>query len=168
MRGSFAVLPTSASSERLMPGAMIDRLELGRSAEIDDDQVATVFLMRCEDIEGTVRAQRTGLIDIDRKGPGRITLPSDDRRLAEILLRKHCEVVIGARHDRSENELSDIFAREAFDLQELEQPDRIFIARPARIGGNTPARAYLATFEQGEDDICVSDIGGEQHGDLFL
>ena len=77
--------------------------------------------------------------------------------------------MIRARDNRGKDDLGDFFAGHAFDLQQLQQPHRVFVARPARVGRDTPARlqrwnVICAVFKQREDHIGVSDIGRQKHG----
>ena len=53
---------------------------------------------------------------------------------------------------------------EAFELEQLVEPHRIFVGGAARVGGDPPARADLPVIDQREDDIGVAGIDGEQHG----
>jgi len=74
-------------------------------------------------------------------------------------LRQNRQIVIRSRHNRCEDDLCDVFACYPFDLEQLQQPHRILIARPAGIRGNSPTGFDLAPFKQREDNIGVSDIG---------
>ena len=108
------------------------------------------------------------MLDIEFETPFRSALPRNQRGDAEIFFRQDGEIVDRARHHRTDNDLVDVPAVEPLELGELQQPNGIFVARPARIRGNPPAGLYLALVDQREDDIGISDIGGQQHGLALL
>ena len=68
-----------------------------------------------------------------------------------------------AGDDRTNDDLCNVALVESLKFGELEQPYSILVTRPARVGCYTPARLYLAPFDQRENNIRISDIGSEQH-----
>ncbi len=114
-------------------------------------------------IDRAVRAQAGRLLDVDFHAPGQGPLTGEQGGLAEVLFAQHGQVVAGTRHDRRNDHLVDRVEFETFERKELEQPDGIFVCRAARIRGDAPATAHLHAVHQGEDDVGVTDIAGEQH-----
>ena len=58
----------------------------------------------------------------------------------------------------------DVGLGEAFEREQLVQPDRILIGGAPRIGRDPPARADDAVLDQREDEVGVAGVDGEQHG----
>ncbi len=68
-----------------------------------------------------------------------------------------------ARHDGRYDDRVDNVPSITLQLQQLQQPDRIFIRRFARIGCNAPTLPNLHTVNQREFNIGVSSFNREQH-----
>ena len=122
--------------------------------------------MRGDRVERAVGADRRRLDDVELDAVDR---PAAARRRArstpKYLLAEHLQIVERARHDRADDDGGHVVAGEAFELEQLVQPHRIFVGGAARIGGDPPARADLPAFvHQREDDVGVAGIDREQHG----
>src|SRR6478672_523730 len=120
--------------------------------------------MRRDGVERAVGADILRLVDIELQRPCGGALPGDDRRLAEIFLGQDFKVVESARNDGADDHPVDLVARVAFELEQLVEPDRILIGRPARVTGDPPARLDLGAVHEGEHQVCVSDVYGQDHG----
>ena len=120
--------------------------------------------VRGDGVERAVGADALRLVDVERDRPVRRALPGDQRLDAEIFLGEHFEVVQRARDDGADDHRVDVAAAIAFELEQLVQPDRIFVGGAPRIGGDPPARRDLAALDQREDDVGVAGIDREQHG----
>ena len=172
MRGSFAAALTSASRERLIPGAMIpprkrpsaDDIESRRRAEVDDDQVALMLGMSRDHVERTVGADVLRLVDIELERPVSASLSGDQRFDVEIFAREHFEIVERARDDRADDHGRDIGLRVALKLQQLVKPDGILVRGAPRIGRDAPARLDGPAVDKREDEVRITGIDGEQHG----
>ena len=93
---------------------------------------------------------------------------ADDQRLdREIFGAQPPQVEQGWRHHRRDNRRRDRGPLHPFQLHQLRQPDGIFVGGSAMFGGNAPAVLNHAAVHQGEDNIGISDVDGEQH-DLTL
>ena len=69
-----------------------------------------------------------------------------------------------ARDHRGDDHGSHVAARMAFHPQQLVEPDRVFVRRAARIGGDPPAlHDRAAGIDQREFDIGIAVIDREQH-----
>ncbi len=58
----------------------------------------------------------------------------------------------------------DIGETEALECEQLAQPHCIFVGRAADIGGGAPLGADGRALADGEDDVGVAGVDGEQHG----
>ena len=144
---------------------IIDHVEGGGGAEIDDDQIAFVERVGGDGVEHPVGADRFGLGDVELDPPFGRRLAGDERLDAEIFGGEHFEIVKRARHHRADDHRLDVGLGEAFEREQLVQPDRILIGGPPRIGRDPPARADHAVLDQSEDQVGVAGVDGEQHGE---
>ncbi len=85
--------------------------------------------------------------------------------MPKYLLASTVEIVERARAPRCDDDrVHHIGPIIPFELQQLHQPDRIFIRRPARIGRDAPARLELSLLvDEREHDIGVSGVDRQQH-----
>ena len=120
--------------------------------------------VRGDGVERPVGADILRFVDIELDRPGRRPLSGDQRFNSEIFVRENFEIVERARDDRPDDHGMHIALRQAFELEQLMEPDRIFVGRPARVGRDPPARADVAAVDQGEDEVGIAGIDGEQHG----
>jgi hypothetical protein len=149
----------------------IDGIEGRRRAEIDDDEI-TGLGMGGNGIDRAIRTQRARLVHVDVDRIADRPLARDQRLDPEVVGGKHLQVVQRAGHDGGNDDLRHRLAIDAADGEQLHEPYRVFIAGPAWIGGDAPARLQLAIprprrrcrLEQGENDVGVAGIDGEQHG----
>ncbi len=122
-------------------------------------------------VDRAIGAQVLRLIDVQRDAPFERRPTGDQRIMAEIFAGEHFEIVERARDHRGNHHRLDIFPAIAAQREQLAEPDRIFIRRPARIGGDAPARLDLATAlgsrgDERENHIGISRIDREQHDPL--
>ena len=117
----------------------------------------------CDGVERAVRADVLRLVDVKLKRPLGSALSRDQRFDVEIFARKHLQVVERPRHDSANDYGTDVGFGEAFELEQLVQPDRILVGRAPRVGGDPPARLDLAAVDQREDEVRIAGIDRKQH-----
>src|SRR5690606_23897407 len=104
-----------------------------------------------------------GLVDVDFELPGGPALACKNRLHAKIFLRKHGQIMIRTRHDRSDDNPGYLVAAYLLGLEQLVQPHEIFVAGPASIARDTPARTDFPALHQRKNHIGIADIGDQQH-----
>ena len=173
MRGSLAAAVTRASSDRLMPGrddpafvgaGIIDHVEGGGGAEIDDDQVALVERVGGDRVEHPVGADRSAARRRRARSPIRpAPCPATSGSTPKYLAASTSRLWSARGTTVPMITASTSALGEAFELEQLVEPDRILVGGAPRIGGDPPAGADHAVLDQGEDEVGVAGVDGEQH-----
>ena len=155
IRGSIAAALTSASIDRLMPGAMIPPL-YAPEASTTSNVVAvpksmtmrspSMLGVRRDHVERAVGADALRLVDVERDRPGRGALPRDQRLDVEIFGSQHFEIVQRAGNDGADDHRFDVGLGIAFELEQLVKPHRIFVRGSPRVGRDAPPRLDLAAL----------------------
>jgi len=128
----------------LIGAGIIDEVEGRRGAKIDDDQITLVQCMRGDGVERAVGADAARLLDIQLDTPARCALPRHLGLDTEIFAAEHLQIMERARNDDADDHRIDIAPRAPFQLEQLVEPNDIFVRRPPRIGRDPPARLDFA------------------------
>ena len=105
-----------------------------------------------------IRADRLRFLDIQRDAKPRWIASCDQGLHAEIFDGQHLKIMQRTRNDGADDDTRHCRTIPAVQRQQLTQPHRIFVCRPARIGRNAPARDDSFAVDQREHDIGIAGV----------
>ena len=117
-----------------------------------------IFRVRGNDVERAVGADILRLVDVEGNRPGCLPLPGDQRLDMEIFAREHFEIVERARDDGADDHRRRRRPGIAFELEQLMEPDRIFIGRATGSVAIRQRALISPPVDEREDEIRIAGI----------
>ena len=136
---------------------LVDGTEGRRRAEVDDDDRAAEFFIRCNGVDDAVGTDFTGIVVFDVHA--RLDTRSDNQRCqAEIALAHAFQRGHDRRYDRRNDDGIDFIGVDAVQIKEVANEDAVFIGRPEAVRRYAPVVHELFSLENAQDNICIPYI----------